>query len=191
MKLKLFCLSVALIFATVNATEANTPKTSNQVPFTAAERAEIDKFVAEFGDDVKAVETAGFYAGATLLHTAAANWNVAVAKFLVSRGADVNAADNWGWTPLHRAARDNSTVEVAKYLVSQGADVNVRNKGGATPLDMARNVGKHPRVAAYLENIDGDQQAPNRVQTATRNTTQPTLDPRPAVVRPRVRLLGR
>jgi ankyrin repeat protein len=209
MKSKLFCLSVASLFAfaTVNATETNTPRTANQVAFTAAERAEIDRFVAKFGDDVKAVEAEGFYAGATLLHTAAADCNVAVVKYLVSKGADVNAPDNWGWTPLHRAARDNSNVEVLKYLVSQGADANVKNKGGATPLAMAMTMGKHPRTIAYLESIGNnrqtsqptsnprpavgdDQQAPNQVQLAPRNTTQPTSEHRPAV-RPRARLLGR
>ena len=197
MKLKLFCLSSALIFAfaMVNVAEASTP---NQVPFTAAERAEIDRFVAEFGDDVRAVETApGFYAGATLLHRAAANWNAAVAKYLVSKGADVNAKDNWDWTPLHKAARHNSNVEVLKYLVSQGADVNARNRGGVIPLDVARNLGGHPQIVAYLEGIGDDQQAPNQVQTAPRYAAQPASDYRPVeaprVLRPRIfpRLFGR
>jgi len=76
----------------------------------------------------------------TLLHIAVySNVNVGVLKYLISAGADVNAKDLWGYTPLHLAAWD-APLEVVKYLVSVGADVGARDNdddGGRTPLDYA------------------------------------------------------
>src|SRR5205809_5703107 len=51
-------------------------------------------------------------------------------------GADVNAADEYGRTALHVAAKDKST-EVIKLLLSRGADVNRQDKDGRTPLHLA------------------------------------------------------
>ena len=42
---------------------------------------------------------------------------------LIARGADVNAANEYGITPLRKAVRRDS-FEVAKLLIAQGADVN-------------------------------------------------------------------
>ena len=47
-------------------------------------------------------------------------------KYLVEgTGADVNAADDKGYTPLHGAALMNN-VEIIDYLVSKGGNVKVR-----------------------------------------------------------------
>jgi uncharacterized protein len=58
-------------------------------------------------------------------------------KYLVEKtGADVNAADHEGNTPLHNAAA-RGDVEMIKYLVSKGADVTRVNREGQTTADMA------------------------------------------------------
>ena len=46
-----------------------------------------------------------------------------MAKYLINAGADVNARDEGGRTPLHQAAR-NGAVKTAALLISKGADVN-------------------------------------------------------------------
>lgn len=46
---------------------------------------------------------------------------------------DVNARDQNGNTPLHKA----STIEIAAALIAAGADVNARNEYGRTPLHTA------------------------------------------------------
>lgn len=54
-------------------------------------------------------------------------------KELLKRGAQVNAANQDGWTPLHMAAFFGRE-EVARLLLQHGAHVNAANKKGMTPL---------------------------------------------------------
>jgi ankyrin repeat protein len=59
-----------------------------------------------------------------------------IVKLLIAKGADINARDKDGITPLFWAAR-NHQYEVAKLLIAKGADVNTRNNFGNTPLTWA------------------------------------------------------
>ncbi len=58
-------------------------------------------------------------------------------RFFIAQGADVNAKDERGDTPLHEAVLHTTDTEVLKFLVASGADVNVKNKRGTTPLHRA------------------------------------------------------
>ncbi|MBC8086494.1 MAG: ankyrin repeat domain-containing protein [Phycisphaerae bacterium] len=72
-------------------------------------------------------------------------------KFLVETlGADVNARDHGGFTPLHFAAArgDNALI---KYLVSKGADVKAIARNGQTTADMAN--GPVQRISPYLDTV--------------------------------------
>ena len=67
---------------------------------------------------------------------AAAFGNIEAAKEDIEDGADVNAKNVDGWSPLHRAASWGHK-EIAELLIAKGANVNAKNDIGETPLDFA------------------------------------------------------
>ena len=56
---------------------------------------------------------------------------------LVSKGANMNALDDKGWTPLMHAVRWRR-LEAVKCLVQKGANTTFRDKTGKSALDLAR-----------------------------------------------------
>ena len=68
--------------------------------------------------------------------------NVKAVKQHLAVGADVNAKNRYGSTPLHRAAYAGHK-EIAELLIAKGADVNAKNGGwGRTPLHVAAIKGQ-------------------------------------------------
>ncbi len=83
-------------------------------------------------------------------------WLPAVRYLVEELGADVNARDHDGYSPLHHAAArgDNDLV---RYLVAQGADVTVVSRRGQTTVDMAngpvQRIQPFPETVALLESM--------------------------------------
>ena len=72
-----------------------------------------------------------------------------MAELLIQNGADVNAHDTAGSTPLDEAAWKGH-ADIAKLLIEHGAQVNIHNKeNGATPLHEAAAKG-HLEVVQVL-----------------------------------------
>ena len=69
---------------------------------------------------------------------------------LVKSGADVNAQDEDGWTPLHSAAGLNRIPSVIGALVRLGADVNAEDPEGRTPLELAEQLDADPAIIEAL-----------------------------------------
>ena len=78
-------------------------------------------------------------------------WVPAVQFLVETLGADVNARDHNGYTPVHHAA-SRGDVTLIEYLVSKGADVKAVARTGQTTVDMAN--GPVQRVQPYPETIE-------------------------------------
>ena len=73
-----------------------------------------------------------------------------VAK-LVQQGADVNATDSFGLTPLMRAALFNPNAEIITVLVEAGADIFAREpQYKSTALQLAANHNPSAKVIEAL-----------------------------------------
>ena len=71
--------------------------------------------------------------------------NVEAVKSAITAGADVNAKDEDGCTPLHNRWID---AEVAMVLIEAGADVKAKDEDGCTPLHSCNDfvMGSDPLI---------------------------------------------
>jgi ankyrin repeat protein len=86
-------------------------------------------------------------AKSTLLHHAAGFGTLATMKRLVEAGADVNATNRRGSTPLHWAIADEAKV---RFLLDRGANVNTKQAEGRTPLYLATTLGSGHAIMRLL-----------------------------------------
>jgi ankyrin repeat protein len=98
-------------------------------------------------DNPKLVSTKDIV-GRTPLHLAAQWGHKDVAELLLAKGADVNAKDDDGGTPLHMA----KSKDVAELLLAKRAEINARVNDGRTPLHIAVNYGHKDVVEVLLAN---------------------------------------
>jgi ankyrin repeat protein len=115
----------------------------------AAYRVEIAKLLLDAGADPNSAEN---HRRSRPLHYAADGyvvsdlWNeknqVAMIRLLLKAGAEINAQDKNGATPLHRAVRTRCAAAV-KCLLDAGADTTIKNKPGSSPFHLAvQNTGR-------------------------------------------------
>jgi ankyrin repeat protein len=71
------------------------------------------------------------------IHAAAASGSLPIVRALLQAGADVNAPQERGFTPLHEAAMTGK-LELLRVLLDHGADPELRTEEGKTALDLAR-----------------------------------------------------
>lgn len=95
------------------------------------------------------------YAGNSHRHAPDA-WMPALRYLVEELGADVNARDHDGYTPLHNAAA-RGDMEMLRYLVERGADPMAVSRRGQTTVDMAngpvQRVQPFPRAMDYLMSL--------------------------------------
>ena len=76
---------------------------------------------------------------ATALHKAVETGWLSIVNILISRGANVNAKNDDGNTPLHLAASHDAPIfrSIIKSLLIAGADKSLQNNDDFTPYNMA------------------------------------------------------
>ena len=104
-------------------------------------------------------------------------------RLMLDHGADVNAVDPLGRTPLmYAAASDLLPLDVVKLLVERGADVNAKDThklsgdSGLTVLDIARLHGETP-VVEWLVKAGAKGAAPSApaLKARSENTIQSAI----------------
>ena len=108
---------------------------------------ELASLLIEHGVNVNARDERGKSA----LECAVAALETHIIKLLILKGAEVNAMNNDGYTPLHQAIesevdedmypsdgiRKRPMGEIVKLLIESGANVNAKTLEGETPLHFA------------------------------------------------------
>ena len=99
------------------------------------------------------------------LRLAAEKGNIEAVKKNLADGADVNADDGGGVTPLHLAAMKGHQhivyLRIVELLITKGADVNAKDEEGHTPLYFAA-VRDHKEITELLIAAGADVNAKNK-----------------------------
>lgn len=121
----------------------------------ACERGDID-FVREVLKNNKSLANASKNGNFTALIRASQNGHIDVAKLLINNGANVNAMDENGGTPLTWAVGDlNDYPDMVELLLESGAYVNrTTERNSYTALDLAQ-IGGLVKSIAVLKNWGG------------------------------------
>jgi ankyrin repeat protein len=130
-----------------------------QTPPEPADLAALDKLIAA-GEPL---EAKGWADKCTALAFAAGTDKADAMAALLKAGADSNAQDKWGSTPLMRAAQNNC-IAAGEALIAAGADVLYTTDDGSTALKVAKmyeNSSSSPEVRVALF-------SPSRLSSCTR-----------------------
>ena len=89
--------------------------------------------------------------GSTALHWAVQWDDLDTAKLLIGAGADVNAANDYGVTPLLLACGTNRNAAMVVLLLKSGANLHTPSRAGETALMMAARTGSVDAVKVLLK----------------------------------------
>lgn len=176
---------LAFPFSSPGVLVAGESPASESLPKDAADHADCGDwntrpfFEAATSDDVEECLRSGAdpasrdgLFGMTPLHYAVVCDNAAVVGPLVDAGADPNARDDWGWTPLHcaghcpREVREHDDAvhvdsTMTEALIAVGADPGIQSPLGNTALHHAARGNANAAVVEVLTAAGADPNARN------------------------------
>lgn len=124
--------------------ERNVDTTSAWLDAAREGNVETIRTLLQLGADIE-IQTDS---GNSALKIACKNNHLALAEFLISKGADINSqSEEKGTTPLHAAAY-RGHLDLVMLLLKHGAKIDLRTKKGNTPLMLARKKKYHDVVKA-------------------------------------------
>ena len=97
--------------------------------------------------------------GETLLHWACYCADLEIIMYLIDIGANINARNTLGCTPLYSSSY-YGRLDVVKFLIQYGADRKILNKSGASILDAA-NIAKKSDIVDYLNRFEDIPKSPD------------------------------
>merc|ERR1712023_186481 len=76
--------------------------------------------------------------------------NQGTVDVLIKHGADIEALDTYGFTPLHRMA-SNNLADGARKLLEAGANLGNKGACGSTPLEVAKSSAARDVIRVFQE----------------------------------------
>ncbi len=107
---------------------------------------EMAQLLVENGAKINAPSSTGWLP----LMTAAGRGNIKVTNYLLSQGANPNAADKNGLTALYSAAGSDYGASAAETLLKHGANVDAKYLSGLTALHQAASQGAIKAIEVLL-----------------------------------------
>lgn len=106
----------------------------------------------EFYREIQNKLDANAYLNIAWLNEAVSKNYLAVTKYLIKKGADVNGTNNRGFAPLHYV----ESAKITKILLKKGANPKIKSNDGSTPLHMYIN---DPSIVRLLIRAGADVNA--------------------------------
>jgi ankyrin repeat protein len=130
-----------LTFAATACVEFDINKATDELAPHARDKACIDVFF-RLGADINYRASWGW----TFLHRTILSRNCEVATHLLDRGADIDAVDSSGSTPLMFASYIADGEEIAQLLIDRGANVEMTDRDGLNAMHNAASRGNTDMV---------------------------------------------
>ena len=114
---------------------------------TSAGNCEVMQLLIDAGADINVKLSEN---NESLLHNAAMSGKVDAIDLVISNGADIEARDNFGRSPIFFSLYSREPAALAK-MIEKGADVNVKNEDGATLVQVAARVEMPEMVKMLID----------------------------------------